>query len=86
MGRSLGLSVVAEGVETATQLSFLVDLGCDFVQGYYFAKPMPAVHAMTYMAGFKTPLTGSTKTSAEVDEEPVAGSDVNRSGTRSGSR
>ena len=86
MGRSLGLSVVAEGVETATQLSFLVDLGCDFVQGYYFAKPMPALHAMTYMAGFKTPLTGSTKTSAEVDEEPVAGSDVNRSGTRSGSR
>ena len=85
MGRSLGLSVVAEGVETATQLAFLVDLGCDFVQGYYFAKPMPARQAMTYMAGFKAPLAGSTETAAEVDEEPVAGFEVNRSGTRPGS-
>jgi diguanylate cyclase (GGDEF)-like protein len=82
MGRSLGLSVVAEGVETATQLSFLVDLGCDFVQGYYFAKPMPARHAMTYMAGFKTPLNDSAKPAAEVGEEPVVGFDVNRSGAR----
>ena len=35
------LSVVAEGVETKEQLSRLEEAGCDYVQGYYFAKPMP---------------------------------------------
>lgn len=57
MGRSLGLSVVAEGVETSAQLAFLVDRACDFVQGYYFAKPMPAADAMAYMTRFKAPQT-----------------------------
>ena len=36
----MGLSVVAEGVETAGQLRRLQEIGCDYVQGYYFAKPM----------------------------------------------
>ena len=40
MAHSLGLGVVAEGVETAVQLEFLRRLGCDMVQGYYFSKPM----------------------------------------------
>jgi len=38
---SMGLSVVAEGVETREQLEYLRETGCDYVQGYYFAKPMP---------------------------------------------
>jgi diguanylate cyclase (GGDEF)-like protein/PAS domain S-box-containing protein len=42
MAHSLGLTVVAEGVETKEQLSLLADLGCDLVQGYYFSKPIPA--------------------------------------------
>ena len=33
--------MVAEGVEEKQQLSHLVDINCDYVQGYYFAKPMP---------------------------------------------
>ena len=41
MSHGLGLSVVAEGVETREQLERLRELGCDYVQGYYFAKPMP---------------------------------------------
>jgi diguanylate cyclase (GGDEF)-like protein/PAS domain S-box-containing protein len=41
MARSLKLSVVAEGVETADQLAFLRSLGCDLVQGYYLGRPMP---------------------------------------------
>jgi diguanylate cyclase (GGDEF)-like protein/PAS domain S-box-containing protein len=42
MGRSLRLSVLAEGVETAEQLSILRDMGCEMVQGYYFSKPVSA--------------------------------------------
>ena len=42
MAHALGLRTVAEGVETAEQLAFLQHHGCDEVQGYYFAKPMPA--------------------------------------------
>lgn len=41
LARSMGLSVVAEGVETKEQLERLREIGCDFVQGYFFAKPMP---------------------------------------------
>ena len=42
MAHSLDLTVVAEGVETADQLAFLRRAGCDIMQGYYFARPMPA--------------------------------------------
>nr|WP_229333589.1 EAL domain-containing protein [Glaciecola sp. MH2013] len=41
MAHSLGLKVVAEGVETEAQYALLNKLGCDFVQGYYFSKPLP---------------------------------------------
>ncbi len=42
LGHSLGLMVVAEGVETASQLEYLDAFGCDAYQGYLFARPMPA--------------------------------------------
>ncbi|MDQ1920570.1 putative bifunctional diguanylate cyclase/phosphodiesterase [Massilia pseudoviolaceinigra] len=42
MAHKLGLKVVAEGVETKVQRALLVDAGCDFAQGYVFARPMPA--------------------------------------------
>ena len=42
LGHSLGLTVVAEGVETPLQLTRLRDLGCEFGQGYLFGRPQPA--------------------------------------------
>ncbi|MEJ2074295.1 MAG: EAL domain-containing protein [Reinekea sp.] len=40
MGHTLGLRVVAEGVESASQVQFLRELNCDELQGYYFFKPL----------------------------------------------
>ncbi|MBK6657821.1 MAG: EAL domain-containing protein [Proteobacteria bacterium] len=42
LGRALNLTVVAEGVETAGQVSLLRKLGCELAQGYFFARPMGA--------------------------------------------
>jgi diguanylate cyclase (GGDEF)-like protein len=42
LGHNLGMSVVAEGAEDADQVAALRSLDCDVVQGYFFARPMPA--------------------------------------------
>jgi diguanylate cyclase (GGDEF)-like protein/PAS domain S-box-containing protein len=41
LGHGMGMSLVAEGVETLEQLTFLADEGCDAVQGYLLGKPLP---------------------------------------------
>lgn len=41
IGHDLGMTVVAEGVETIEQLEFLRSIGCDVVQGYLFSRPLP---------------------------------------------
>jgi EAL domain-containing protein (putative c-di-GMP-specific phosphodiesterase class I) len=43
LGQGLKLQVVAEGVETPQQLSFLRSIHCDLAQGYYFCPPVPAI-------------------------------------------
>ena len=42
MGRSLGLDIVAEGVELESHLTALQSMGCHYAQGYYFSRPVPA--------------------------------------------
>lgn len=50
MARALGHRVVAEGIETRTQLQFLQRQGCDMVQGYLLAQPMPAAQIASWHA------------------------------------
>jgi diguanylate cyclase (GGDEF)-like protein len=50
LARSLGIKVIAEGVETAEQLALLRALGCEHVQGYYFARPMTGQEALALLA------------------------------------
>jgi EAL domain-containing protein (putative c-di-GMP-specific phosphodiesterase class I) len=49
MAHSLGVGVVAEGVETPTQLEFLRRLGCDTVQGYLISKPLPPADCADFL-------------------------------------
>jgi diguanylate cyclase (GGDEF)-like protein len=48
LAHALGLKVVAEGVETAGQRDILLELGCDELQGYFFARPMPAADLLAW--------------------------------------
>lgn len=45
MAKEMNMEIVAEGVETEVQLNYIRNIGCPIVQGYYFAKPMPAGEA-----------------------------------------
>jgi diguanylate cyclase (GGDEF)-like protein/PAS domain S-box-containing protein len=49
MAHSLGLKVVAEGVETMDQLKFMRQHGCDAMQGYYLSKPLPPVQFEAFL-------------------------------------
>ena len=49
LGKSLGKSVVAEGIETPSQLDQLRDMGCDVGQGYVLSRPLPAELVVTLL-------------------------------------
>ena len=51
LGHTLGLTVVAEGVETAEQLAHVRAASCDAAQGYLLARPMPEAAARQYLEG-----------------------------------
>jgi diguanylate cyclase (GGDEF)-like protein len=50
LAHALGFEVVAEGVETEAQLAIVRDRGCDFLQGFYFGRPMPAEEVPNWLA------------------------------------
>ena len=54
LARSFGREVIAEGVETVAHGALLMRLGCDLVQGYGIARPMPAPEVLAWVASFDT--------------------------------
>jgi EAL domain-containing protein (putative c-di-GMP-specific phosphodiesterase class I) len=58
----MGMKVIAEGVERPDQLQSLKGYGCDQVQGYHFARPMPAIEVPDFLRRFGAP--SQLKTSA----------------------
>ncbi|GHU43531.1 hypothetical protein FACS1894111_09270 [Clostridia bacterium] len=55
MAHRLGFIVVAEGVETKTQLDVLKEFGCDLIQGYYYSRPLPAEEFHRFVTEWKIP-------------------------------
>ena len=59
MEHTLGLKVLAEGVETIEQLAFLREKGCDEIQGYIKSRPIPAaefVELLSYQSTEESPV------------------------------
>jgi len=50
LGKSLGVSITAEGVETHDQLAILRTAGCVEVQGYFFSRPLPGAEILARLA------------------------------------
>jgi EAL domain-containing protein (putative c-di-GMP-specific phosphodiesterase class I) len=50
MAETIGIGVVAEGIETAEQLRMVSMLGCGFAQGFHFSEPVPVSHIERLLA------------------------------------
>ncbi|HSG21352.1 MAG TPA: EAL domain-containing protein, partial [Azonexus sp.] len=82
LGHSLGLEVIAEGVEEAGQARYLRSLRCDVMQGYLISRPMPAETVAGFMASFhpsQVPVDNEAQsTLLLVDDEPSVLSSLKR--------
>ncbi|HCE80050.1 MAG TPA: hypothetical protein DIT22_00100 [Thermodesulfobacterium commune] len=55
LAKKLNIKTIAEGVENKEQFEVLKELGCDYFQGFLFAKPMPEEECFEYLKKFKKP-------------------------------
>lgn len=69
MAKWLEMSVVAEGVETKAQLDYLRSIGCNSVQGYYFAKPLPEAEFVTLLQNSVGEAELPQRPNAEITDE-----------------
>ncbi|MDX1506939.1 MAG: EAL domain-containing protein, partial [Woeseiaceae bacterium] len=53
LGKAMNLNVVAEGIETDQQFAIIRRLGCDLVQGFFIARPMPSDRFLTWCGGYE---------------------------------
>lgn len=53
MGKAMGMSLIAEGVENNAQLQYLQQHNCDVLQGFYFSKPLTALETTAYLSQYK---------------------------------
>lgn len=68
IGKALGISVTAEGIETAEHAAIMRDLGCDTFQGYYFARPMDFDQLREFIKdGYDTKLDGVASIAVQRD-------------------
>jgi PAS domain S-box-containing protein/diguanylate cyclase (GGDEF)-like protein len=67
LAHSLGMRVVAEGVETADQANAVIELGCDEIQGFFFSKPMPAAELPRWRADFRWERFGLQSSQQQLD-------------------
>ena len=75
LAKRLHMKTVAEGVEEKEQVEFLASQGCDMIQGYYFAKPMPKSDYMQQLAGLAGAAVAAPAApdqTAPVPAQPVA--------------
>ena len=84
LAHQLGLEVIAEGVETGGQLDQVRSLGCEYVQGYFFSKPVDRERAAELLRTGFPPLPGSERVAAPATGAAVEESDSTHK--RTGSR
>jgi EAL domain-containing protein (putative c-di-GMP-specific phosphodiesterase class I) len=58
LAKSLGMTIIAEGVERAQDAELLRDLGCEYIQGYFFSRPLPFDAAMKFVQSWQAPKLG----------------------------
>ena len=59
LGHTMGLKIVAEGVENQATLAFLAEAGCDYAQGFYVSKPLPAEQFEVWLAETEYPIANN---------------------------
>jgi diguanylate cyclase (GGDEF)-like protein len=71
MGHSLGLRVVAEGVETAAQAQFLASIWCEHAQGFLYSKPLPAVEFALWLGSGQSMSMGTKTVTRDTSQSVV---------------
>jgi EAL domain-containing protein (putative c-di-GMP-specific phosphodiesterase class I) len=71
LGQNLGLEVIAEGVETEGQRSFLTTIGCHRFQGYLFSKPVPIAEFEGFLTRQRDDEVASTSPASQQPALPV---------------